>query len=193
MVKSALPSVAGSSIKVIEIKDAETGSLLMANGAPVNNATPFLPQLANADQARNAIRTQVAQEMSANATASVTRLPSQKASTRPAQISTASDSPAMPVANRRSPQQEQAEGPRAERAPLEPIRRKPAYVPPEDDVLVSISNSSKNANEELVPIGSEQGNLRGIRPGDPPRLPGQRQADSPGGNPLEGYASISGN
>lgn len=198
MVPRAVPTVEGSSVRVVQIREAASGKLLANDGTPLGNATPFLPNYANAGVTPEMVRQQVAHQLSAQTGISqggVASLPSQAAPARQGRISTASDADANPTQNRRETARVAnavRETRRPEPRPMEPIRRAPAYVPPADDAMVPISQNPTYAGDQQVPM-SEGSGLRAIRPGDPPRLPGQRNTDSPAGNPLEGYASISGN
>jgi len=199
MVSGAMPVVPGSSIRVLQVQDTGGGRSAQAASS---SSTPFLPNYGDQGTV-SLIRQQVAQQLSSQPAASgsagtagsvgISGLPSQSAPTRTARISTASDADANPTRDTRpaiqtaSLRREQRPAPQ----PMEPIRRAPAYVPPADDEMVPISQNPTYAGDAQVSM-SEGGSLRAIRPGDPPRLPGQRQADAPGGSPLEGYASISG-
>jgi len=197
MVAGTIPTVSGSSVRVVQIREAASGKLLAADGSARNNSTPFLPNFADQGATRDIIRDQVAHQLSAGGTSvstNVASLPSQAAPARSARISTASDEDANPTPRAR-PQVAavRRETQRPEPRPMEPIRRAPAYVPPADDEMVPITQNPTYANDTKVPMTEQGSGLRAIRPGDPPRLPGQRQTDSPAGSPLEGYASISGN
>ena len=197
MVGGSIPTVSGSSVRVVQIREAASGKLLAADGTARANSTPFLPNFADQGSTRDMIRQQVAHQLSAGgspAAASVTSLPSQAAPSRVARISTASDEDANPAPRARTQiAAVRKETQRPDPRPMEPIRRAPAYVPPADDEMVPISQNPNYANDTKVPMTEQGSGLRAIRPGDPPRLPGQRQTDSPAGSPLEGYASISGN
>lgn len=164
MVPDTLPQVEGSTLRIIDIIDAKSGSSLVARAVPSLDSVIGMGGPERED-------------------ISVASLPSQSAPARQVAISTAADAGSRPQQPARqvaaaAPQRTEF---RREPTQLEPIRRAEPYVPPADDELVPISGDSS------------QRELRAIRPGDQPAATNPRRASTPNGSPLEGYGSISGN
>jgi len=124
MIPDTLPQVDGSTLRIIDIIDARTGSSLVARAVPSLDSMIGMGGPEQEDVA-------------------IANLPSQSAPARQVAISTAADAGSRP----QQPARQVAAAPqrtefRREPTQLEPIRRADPYVPPADDEMVPISGDS---------------------------------------------------